>query len=351
MKANFVWMFIALVVVCVGTYFFKTLPWNDHALPWKDHAPLEMSTQQQTTETDAQSVVEPDVSARQAAEDTQPSVEKVLALRLLCWVLTGTKTSRVYGAAIMATWGPRCDKLLFMSSEKDEADLPGRVSLRGVYEGRPQLVAKSRAAWTHVWERYSKDYDWFLKCDDDAYIIVENLKLMLYPHPQTKPIIMGRKLRDGYIRYMSGGPGYVMNRPALELLGNAIKTGCMHSDNVHEDQLVSICLRMMGAELREGHDARGVHRVMLLTPELHLNRGMIVRTDYFWTLKRVIGTEHGHLETLEGPSCCSDLAVAFHYVKPPMQRVLEFLIYRLQRFGERQRTVVMKNTTSELLEN
>ena len=44
-----------------------------------------------------------------------------------------------------ATWGKRCNKLIFMSSARDEE--LGSVALDGVQEGRDNLWAKTKAAF------------------------------------------------------------------------------------------------------------------------------------------------------------------------------------------------------------
>ena len=31
-------------------------------------------------------------------------------------------------------------------------------------------------AFVHVWENYREEADWFIKADDDTYVIMENLK-------------------------------------------------------------------------------------------------------------------------------------------------------------------------------
>ena len=61
-----------------------------------------------------------------------------------------------------ATWGSRCDKLLFMSSQADP-DLPA-IRLN-VSEGYDKLWDKTKKAFQNVYN------DWFLKADDDTYIL------------------------------------------------------------------------------------------------------------------------------------------------------------------------------------
>ena len=64
---------------------------------------------------------------------------------------------------------------------------------------------------------YSSDEaDWFLKADDDTYVIMENLHSFLQPYSTSDPIYFGCKFKQQVkMGYMSGGAGYVLSKEAL----------------------------------------------------------------------------------------------------------------------------------------
>lgn len=93
-------------------------------------------------------------------------------VRVLCWVMT-RPTGVERCESIKKTWGKRCNVLLFMSSREDP-DLPA-VGL-DVEEGRLFLWGKTKKAFTYVYKHYLDKVDWFMKADDDTYVVVDNLR-------------------------------------------------------------------------------------------------------------------------------------------------------------------------------
>ncbi|XP_067621745.1 glycoprotein-N-acetylgalactosamine 3-beta-galactosyltransferase 1-like isoform X2 [Eurosta solidaginis] len=198
--------------------------------------------------------------------------------RVLCWVLTSPANHAKKAIHIHKTWGKRCNKLLFMSSEGDKALDSIKLPVK---EGRGNLWNKTREAMKYIYDNHLNDADWFLKTDDDTYVIMENLRVFLYPLDTRAPVYFGCKFKK-FVRqgYMSGGAGYVMSKEALtRFMEKAYPNDKICSKRAGaEDKQMGICLQNVGVVAGDSRDEHKRGRFFPSQPEGHL----IPKSESHW---------------------------------------------------------------------
>ena len=253
--------------------------------------------------------------------------------RVLCWVLTTGGAHEKKAKHVKATWGKRCDKLLFVSSEAN-ATLPA-IKFEGFKESRDTLWGKTVRAFKYVYEHYKDEADWFMKADDDSYVVVDNLKSMLESYKPSQPIYFGCKLWP-YVKqgYMSGGAGYVLSREALKLfvekgLTETNQTLCKSQNDIgYEDVEMGKCMAHLKVTAGDSRDSKGRERFLPLKPQSHLVLPRHIpgfkNSKIAWYMQSAFYKAH------RGIDCCSDSAIAFHYIPADMMYLIEYLLYHLR---------------------
>ena len=172
---------------------------------------------------------------------------------------------------------------------------------------------------------YRDQADWFVKADDDTYMIVENLRLMLKSHSPTEPVWFGCVFKvivpNGY---MSGGAGrkcflqsflctfslhrgvflhffntlnsgYVLSREALNrLVEFALEKKPFHpgekpghcktdDDSGAEDAEMGFCLESVGVKSGDSRDEDEKYTFFPFDPATHLSvHGNKAAPYWYW---------------------------------------------------------------------
>ncbi|KAL4218212.1 glycoprotein-N-acetylgalactosamine 3-beta-galactosyltransferase [Mactra antiquata] len=259
-----------------------------------------------------------------SVRNTYQPIKSDNATRILCLILTSNSNTQKM-QAVNDTWAKRCDKYLFVYSNLQQTTSNEDIVLNtSVAEGRDHLTAKVRYAFEHAHKINNGDFDWILKCDDDTYVIMENLKYLLSLVDPEIPGYLGfhmktsSTMRNGY---MSGGAGYVINSRALHnLVTIGFQNGACKKDGGNEDEEMGLCLANSSVVVLNSVDITGKESfhagglVQLLSPP---HRYMARWIEWYSWNKRPL---YGH-------ECCSQYSVAFHYVTPTEQYLFEHLLY------------------------
>lgn len=286
--------------------------------------------------------------------------------RIFCFVNTISVHHSTRAQSVADTWGQRCDRLVFFSNASDTIVVGAGTASEKRFEVIPldviadhnHLWQKHKASLRYVHTHFRHDFDWFYKADDDAYVLLENLRAYLRRPEilttyQREPMQMGHRFnltqdlvsyyivdnrlerawRERWDRWVfnSGGPGYAMNRRYLDKIVEILPDWTCLSDSFSEmlpdDASISFCMMWHNVYPWDTRDLRGRERWHADKP-----KGVFFTNPNdpeYWYVQyhQSIG---GVRWKREGAAPDS---VAFHYVSPPLMYHLERSFY-LCRTGD-----------------
>ena len=198
------------------------------------------------------------------SNDVSTKIPSDRHIRIFCWVTTtpsdiGTKAWAVYN-----TWMKRCDGYIFVSSKPSRQHFIPLLVLN-VTDGRRHLTAKTMQSFQYIFKNHIHEFDWFLKGDDDTYVIVDNLRHFLSNKNTNDSVYFGARISNvpwaAHVRegYNAGGSGYVLSKEALRRLGEHRTNNpeICPVDGLLEDVDISFCLQKLGVKLGHTEDKYG----------------------------------------------------------------------------------------------
>ena len=152
------------------------------------------------------------------------------------------------------------------------------VALKGVVDDEYPPVFKNTAMLTKVHamlshdESMSRRYDWVLKVDDDTLVNPQGLQFLSKFNPLDHKLYLGQqgfglpedRGKLGIVKpFCMGGPGYVISRAALNMLGPHLKTCAKKKmtrkdHSWHSDVIVGLCMEEYAHIGCWDHDAEAV---------------------------------------------------------------------------------------------
>ncbi|CAG9797033.1 unnamed protein product [Chironomus riparius] len=239
-------------------------------------------------------------------------------VRVLC-IMTpvnqGTLNDR--GEIFLKTWTKRCHKFIFFADDPDERFKDNIIVLKD----KSSNWARLKEAMTYVYKHHLNDFDWILKTNDNTYMVMENLRWLLYQYEPDWPLIIGQRYLEE--DYMIGA--YSISKRAFTRL---IEKGFSNPQicdpkAINDDQQISKCLQRLNVLQIDALDDEGKGMFFRENPESALFPEKIDEYDkWFWHKLK------------QGPnSCCSDRLIAIQNVFNTHLYYFEYFIYKVHAFG------------------
>lgn len=91
--------------------------------------------------------------------------------------------------SILNTWAQQCDdKLIFTDTPLDSSVPHLYFPLMGT---RDHSWEKIRRVFRYVYEVLGNRYDWYLRADDDSYVIIDNARKLVSEYDAKKALVLG----------------------------------------------------------------------------------------------------------------------------------------------------------------
>jgi hypothetical protein len=163
------------------------------------------------------------------------------------YLLYSCKKNKKKATACLSTWAKKCENAVVVT---DEPMFARQAEMLVDSRGYEKLCEKTCLMWEQAWERFGKEFDYFVKVDDDTYVFPENLERKL---ASDRPQFFGNYSRwrspdPSIIKWVTGS-FYGVSNPTLHKmvgeLGQTIPRNQFLARGA-EDVAVSVLLAELG---------------------------------------------------------------------------------------------------------
>lgn len=218
------------------------------------------------------------------------------------------------------------------------------TSLDETYDNVVSLPAgdkfeRLREAFKHVYTNYINEFDWVLRTNDHSFIVLENLRHMLYQYDTDWPVVIGQRFLKEVLPkkifhlftlftrptpkdYMIGD--FALSKRAFtRLLEDAFTNTEICAVKGDDDKETAKCLEHVNVIKVDGIDEHGRGRFFANNPESALFPVKFDDYDKWYWNKLKQGIDN----------CCSDRLILIQNSYNTHLYYLEYFIYKVHAFG------------------
>ena len=190
-----------------------------------------------------------------------PEVQPLASGKIFCLVLTTFNRHQTRAKFVADTWGKQCDGLMFVSDQTDPFLTGSKKFSNSSNYG--SLWTKVRNSFQWSFDHFGQQFDWYLKSDDDTFVNIPKLRLVLQNFDSRSKWYFGKRFLgvvvgndsnsvqdDRIISYADGGSGYILSKATLHSLVTEAfhnKEKCAQSEvSTAEDIQMGSCLASIG---------------------------------------------------------------------------------------------------------
>uniref|UniRef100_A0AC35TWZ8 N-acetylgalactosaminide beta-1,3-galactosyltransferase n=1 Tax=Rhabditophanes sp. KR3021 TaxID=114890 RepID=A0AC35TWZ8_9BILA len=262
------------------------------------------------------------------------------SVKIFCIILTTPKYKYKRVIPQLNTWVPRgCADYMYASSKVD----PSINAIKAFpKDGYFNSYGKVRGAIIKAYEKHGDKFDWYIKADDDTYLVMENLRMFLLNKNASQHQYHGFKLHikndpigPNPLVYHHGGASYVMSRHTIkELVTNGFGKKCQHHPQGADDRIIGRCLMKMKLKIP---DARDKYNRVLFMPSTPINFATQIRNEKYDKYNAL-----NYKKFKKGKKGISEWPIAFHHMTANLMYGVDYLLYTANVMGISQRVVAVE---------